>query len=62
MKHTRFIYERQTADQSRGEVKPLADMVQRVRLAKLAHSDNDLAAAVAKLGLLLLRQLDREAA
>ena len=42
------------------EDKPLADMVQRIRLAKLCHSDNDLAAAVATVGLLLLRQLDRE--
>ncbi len=42
------------------KVKPLADTVQRVRLAKLCHSDNDLAAAVATVGLLLLRQLDGE--
>ena len=42
------------------EDKPLADMVQRIRLAKLCHSDNDLAASVATLGLLLLRQLGRE--
>lgn len=38
----------------------LSDPVQRVRLAKLCHSEDDLAAAVATLGLLLLQRLDRE--
>lgn len=61
MKHTRFTYEGQTADESRGEARPLADLVQRMRLAQLAHSENDLAATVATLGLLLLRRLDQAA-
>ena len=56
---------------SRGRLQPppderparaLVDLVQRVRLAKLTHSDNDLAAAVATVGLLLLQRLDQEAA
>ena len=47
-------------DEPPREVKALADMVQRVRLAQLTHSPDDLAAAVATLALLLLRRLDRE--
>ena len=62
MKHTRFTYEWQTADESRGEARPLGDLVNRVRLAKLSHSENDLAATIATLGLLLLQRLDQEAA
>ena len=50
------------ADEPPREIKSLADMVQRVRLAKLSHSENDLAATVATLGLLLLTRLDQESA
>ena len=43
-----------------GAVFHQVELVQRIRLAQLTHSNNDLAATIATVGLLLLRHLDRE--
>ncbi|MCH8344704.1 MAG: hypothetical protein IH983_12045 [Planctomycetes bacterium] len=51
--------ERRQSAPNRGPARSLAETVQRIRLIRMAHSDDPLTAAIATAATLLLPRLDR---